>query len=90
MPKSKDWKAKKFKVLGAIKPNGINRIAKIGKGHVTEENQWTYSMMLYAMFLINCVLYTVQYILNYCKVRIDSTRPEIKQLMKPLARLIMF
>jgi len=27
--KSKDWKAKEFKVLGAIKPKGLNRIAKI-------------------------------------------------------------
>jgi len=25
---SKDWKAKYFKLLGAIKPMGINRIAK--------------------------------------------------------------
>jgi len=27
--KSKDWKAKKFKSLGAIKPKGLSRIAKI-------------------------------------------------------------
>jgi hypothetical protein len=38
--KSKDWKAKYFKDLGAIKPKGINRIAKIGYGHIflREEN----------------------------------------------------
>jgi hypothetical protein len=28
--KSKDWKIKRFKVLGAIKPKGLKRIAKIG------------------------------------------------------------
>jgi hypothetical protein len=28
--KSKDWKARYFKVLGAIKPKGLNRMAKIG------------------------------------------------------------
>ena len=27
--KLKDWKARKFKVLGAIKPNDLNRIANI-------------------------------------------------------------
>jgi hypothetical protein len=30
MFKLKDWKAKKFEVLGAIKPKGLNRIAKVG------------------------------------------------------------
>jgi len=28
--KSKDWKGEQFKVLGAIKPKGLNRIAKFG------------------------------------------------------------
>jgi hypothetical protein len=30
LSKSKDLKAKQFKVLEAIKPKGLNRIAKIG------------------------------------------------------------
>jgi hypothetical protein len=38
--KSKDWKAKYLKVLGAIKPKGLNRLAKISYGHLylREEN----------------------------------------------------
>jgi hypothetical protein len=32
--RSKDWKANLFKDLGEIKPKGINRIAKIGQGHL--------------------------------------------------------
>jgi hypothetical protein len=32
--KSKDWIAKSFKVLGAIRPKDLNRIAKIGYGHL--------------------------------------------------------
>jgi hypothetical protein len=33
--KSKDWKAKYLKVLGAIKPKGLSRITKIGYGHMS-------------------------------------------------------
>jgi hypothetical protein len=35
--KSKDWKAKKFKVLGAIKLKGLNMIAKIGMNEETNQ-----------------------------------------------------
>jgi hypothetical protein len=37
--KSKDWKGEQFKVLGAIKPKGLNRIAKFGQDHIFTREQ---------------------------------------------------
>jgi hypothetical protein len=40
LSKWKDWKTKNFKVLGAIKPKVLNRMAKLNYGHLwlREEN----------------------------------------------------
>jgi len=48
--KSKDWKAKLFKVLGAIKPKGLNRIAKIGYGHLCLSHYIITSWQMYIGF----------------------------------------
>ena len=34
-----DWKAKQFKVLGAIKPKGLNKTAKSSCGHICPRDE---------------------------------------------------
>ena len=58
--KSRDWKAKYFIVLGAIKPKGLNRMVKIGEGHpcLSEEklsfiNNYGYIILIKYSALLN-------------------------------------
>jgi hypothetical protein len=43
MLKIDEWKAKIFKILGAIKLEGLNMIAKIGYGHMCNTNREKYA-----------------------------------------------